>query len=66
MTSQPIEDNEAIWGPTIEKIYIDILVDEVNKGNQRNGLFPPNVWKAILNKINQRSDRESKDKARNM
>ena len=43
MTSQSIEDNEAVWGPTIEKIYIDILVDEVNKGNQRNGLFQPKI-----------------------
>ena len=52
--SQSIEDNEAVWGPTIEKIYIDILVDEVNKGNQRNGLFQPKVWKVILNEVNQR------------
>ena len=54
MASQSIEDNEAVWGPTIEKIYIDILVDEVNKGNQRNGLFQPKVWKVILNEVNQR------------
>ena len=57
MASQSIEDNEAVWGPTIEKIYIDILVDEVNKGNQRNGLFQPKVWKVILNEVNQRCGR---------
>ena len=57
MASKFVEDNDAVWGPTIEKLYIDIWVDEVNKGNKRNGLFPLKIWKVILNEVNQRCGR---------
>ncbi|KAF7822204.1 L10-interacting MYB domain-containing protein [Senna tora] len=40
------------WPKLVVKCYIDIMVEEVNKGNMTNGVFTPKVWKNILEKIN--------------
>ncbi|XP_062085640.1 L10-interacting MYB domain-containing protein-like [Humulus lupulus] len=41
-------DDACLWGPTVEKIFIDNLVDEVNKGNMASGQFGSKTWAKIL------------------
>ncbi|PON98197.1 Myb/SANT-like domain containing protein [Trema orientale] len=50
-------DDACLWGPTVEKILIDIMVDEVNTGNMRNGQFSSNIWSKILEKLQSKSKR---------
>ncbi|KAM6553770.1 hypothetical protein CsatB_014532 [Cannabis sativa] len=58
MASESVEiDDACLWGSTIEKIFIDIMVDEVNKGNMKNGQFSSNLWKKILEDLQCKSKR---------
>ncbi|POO00740.1 Myb/SANT-like domain containing protein, partial [Trema orientale] len=50
-------DDACLWGPTVEKILIDIMVDQVNTGNMRNGQFSSNTWSKILEKLQSKSQR---------
>ncbi|PON71622.1 Myb/SANT-like domain containing protein [Trema orientale] len=44
-------DNACLWGPTMKKSLIDIIVDEVNTENMTNGQFSSNTWSKILEKL---------------
>ena len=37
------KDDSKLWSNPLVKTYIDIMVDEVNKGNMRNDIFLPKV-----------------------
>ncbi|PON38894.1 Myb/SANT-like domain containing protein [Parasponia andersonii] len=50
-------DDACLWGPIVEKILIDIMVDEVNTGNMRNGQFSSNTRSKILEKLQSKSKR---------
>ena len=47
----------SLWSALMVKTYIDIMVEEVNKGNMRNNVFSPKVWQAILQTLNTRTAR---------
>ncbi|KAJ4830427.1 hypothetical protein Tsubulata_032913, partial [Turnera subulata] len=48
---------DAVWGAAVEKLYIDILVDHVNKGDMIGGQFSTKVWQEILEELNVKSAR---------
>ncbi|KAJ4839924.1 hypothetical protein Tsubulata_008556, partial [Turnera subulata] len=48
---------EVVWGAIVEKLFIDVLVDHVNKGDMQNGQFNSKVWTEILNELNMKSGR---------
>ena len=41
----------------IEKIFIDIMVDEQQKGNMEHGIFKPTTWLSIMNALNVQTGR---------
>lgn len=51
------EDDESLWSFATEKIFIDILVDEVNKGNFRDGQFASETWSEIREELKTRCQR---------
>ena len=42
-----------MWPPHIEKIFIDIMVDEQQKGNMEHGIFKATTWLSITNALNE-------------
>ncbi|KAL6336235.1 hypothetical protein AAG906_011117 [Vitis piasezkii] len=53
MTTEIIDVEDAgTWRGNIEKIFIDIMVNEVNKGNMDSGTFSTNTWRRILLEVN--------------
>ena len=58
MTIEIIDVEDAgTWRGNIEKIFIDIMVNEVNKGNMDSGTFSANTWRRILLKVNSQEKR---------
>ena len=55
------ELNEAedlkLWPPAIEKLFIDIMVEEQAKGNMKTGVFKKRTWTKIRNELNARANR---------
>ncbi|RVW21160.1 hypothetical protein CK203_110649 [Vitis vinifera] len=49
MTTEITDVEDArTWRGNIEKIFIDIMVNEVNKGNMDSDTFSTNTWRRIL------------------
>ena len=40
-------DDATLWSSTVEKHFIDIMVEEVNTGNRRGGVFTQKIWTKI-------------------
>ena len=58
MTTEIIDVEDAgTWRGNIEKIFIDIMVNEVNKGNMDSGTFRTNTWRRILLEVNSQGKR---------
>ena len=51
-----VEDART-WKGNIEKILIDIMVNEVNKGNMHSGIFSTNTRRRILFEVNSQGKR---------
>ena len=41
-----------MWPPHIEQIFIDIMVDEQQKGNMEQGVFKVKTWLSITKTLN--------------
>ena len=50
-------DDASVWSSTIEKKFIDIMVEEVNKGNMKNGVFIKKAWTKIQEDLKRKSNR---------
>lgn len=50
-------DDTKLWPPTIERMFIDIMVDERAKGNMVHGVFKRNIWENIRNELNKCANR---------
>lgn len=58
MASIEIQVEDAtLWSSATEKILIDILVDEVNKGNMKDGQCPKRTWNKILEELKAKGKR---------
>ena len=55
------ELNEAedlkLWPPAIEKLFLDIMIEEQVKGNMKTGVFKKRTWTKIQNELNARANR---------
>ena len=40
-------DENSLWAPQLEKLFIDIMLKEINKGNMADGQFSSDTWKKI-------------------
>ena len=40
-------NDSNLWSSTIENFFLDIMVEEVNKGDMRNGVFRQKIWTRI-------------------
>ncbi|XP_048334822.2 L10-interacting MYB domain-containing protein-like [Ziziphus jujuba] len=50
-------DDSNLWGTTNEKIYIDVMVDLINKGGMKDGQFSSKEWTNMLEALNNKSKR---------
>ena len=41
-----------MWKGNIEQIFVDIMVNKVNKGNVDSGTFSTNIWRKMLLEVN--------------
>ncbi|RVW82916.1 L10-interacting MYB domain-containing protein [Vitis vinifera] len=58
MTTEITDVEDAgTWRGNIEKIFIDVMVNEVNKGNMDSGTFSTNTWRRILLEVNSQGKR---------
>ena len=46
-------DENSLWAPQLEKLFIDIMLEEINKGNMANGQFKSDTWKKMLATLNE-------------
>lgn len=44
-------ENIGMWRDNIEKMFIDIMVTKVNKGNMDNDTFISHTWKKMLYEV---------------
>jgi len=58
--SQNVE--ELMWPPHIEKIFIDIMVDEQQKENMEYGIFKVTTWLSITNALNEQMGKSFRPK----
>ena len=59
-------DNKK-WPPHIEQLFIDLMVDEQQKGHMEHGVFKPKAWLSITKTLNEQtgkifSPKQVKDK----
>ncbi|XP_034710795.1 L10-interacting MYB domain-containing protein-like [Vitis riparia] len=61
MTTEITDVKDArTWSSNIEKIFIDIMLNEVNKGNMDSGTFSTKTWRRILLEVNCQGKRNFK------
>ena len=51
------DDEDKKWPKTVEKHFIDILLEEDAKGNMPQGQFKPGTWIAIMNEFNKHANK---------
>ena len=44
-----------MWPPHIEQIFIDIVVDEQQKGNMEHSVFKGTTWLSIMKTLNEQT-----------
>ena len=44
-----------MWPPHIEQIFIDIMVDEQQKGNMEHSVFKGTTWLSIMKTLNEQT-----------
>ena len=58
MANELNDDEEMkLWPPLIEKLFIELMVDEQEKGNMQNGVFYKRTWTKIHSELNVRAKR---------
>jgi hypothetical protein len=55
-TSVDISDAK-LWPDNVIKAFIDIMVDEVTKGNMPNGVFHVRTWNSMTTRLNSVTNR---------
>ncbi|PSR94733.1 L10-interacting MYB domain-containing protein [Actinidia chinensis var. chinensis] len=62
VTLQPIADSSSrvgtrsrtFWQPPMDRYFIDLMLEHVQKGNQIDGLFPKQAWMEMIASFNAR------------
>ena len=55
MAHETQDANNKMWPPHIEQIFINIIVDEQQKGNTEHGIFKATTWKSITKTLNEQT-----------
>ena len=50
-------ENVGIWRGNIEKIFIEIMVNEINRGNMDSDTFSTTTWRKMLLEVNSKGKR---------
>jgi hypothetical protein len=53
-------DNAKLWPPNVEKLFIQLMVEEMVKGNMQKGVFHKRIWDKILEELNRQTKRNYK------
>ncbi|KAM3695959.1 hypothetical protein ACJW31_06G002000 [Castanea mollissima] len=53
MAQETQDADNKMWPPHIEKIFIDIMVDEQQKGNMEHDVFKAKAWLSITKTLNE-------------
>ncbi|XP_038691441.1 L10-interacting MYB domain-containing protein-like isoform X2 [Tripterygium wilfordii] len=56
-TPQEIVDENSLWSPVTEKLFVDIMVEQVSRGNMKSGVFHNKIWSSILVEMNTKTAR---------
>ncbi|XP_059648899.1 L10-interacting MYB domain-containing protein-like [Cornus florida] len=57
MASQIADVEEsALWSTQLERCFVDIMVEEVNKGNMPSGIFTSKCWKKIAEEFKNKTN----------
>ena len=48
-------DDAKLWPPNVEKLFIQLMVDEMVKGNMQEGIFHKRIWDKILEELNRQT-----------
>ena len=51
--TQDVDDKK--WPPHIEHLFIDLMVNEQQKGNMEHGVFKPKTWLSITKTLNEQT-----------
>ena len=46
-------DEDSLWTPQLEKLFIDIMLKKINKGNMADGQFSSDALKKMLAALNE-------------
>lgn len=57
MESNIDKNDSKIWPDLLTKAFIDIMVDEVTKGNMPNGVFHSRTWTSMTARLNAATNR---------
>jgi len=52
MTTNVDNSDSTLWPDLVTKAFIEIMVDEVTKGNMQNGVFHTGTWTSMTAKLN--------------
>lgn len=47
MAHESQDEDDKMWPPPVEQIFIEIMLDEQVKGNMENSVFKMPVWESI-------------------
>ncbi|XP_024630860.2 uncharacterized protein [Medicago truncatula] len=60
MASNVDNSDSMLWPDLVTKAFIDIMVDEVTKGNMPNGVFHTSTWTSMTTRLNSITNRSHK------
>ena len=55
MAQETQDADDKMWPPHIEQIFIDIMVDEQQKGNMEHSVFKGTTWLSIMKTLNEQT-----------
>ena len=55
MAQETQDVDDKMWSPHVEQIFIDIMVDEQQKGNMEHGVFKAKTWLSITKTLNEQT-----------
>ena len=53
-------DDVKLWPPNVEKLFIQLMVKEMFKGNMQESVFHKRIWDKILEGLNRQTKRNYK------
>jgi hypothetical protein len=51
MTELNDADDVKLWPPNVEKLFIQLMIEEMVKGNMQEGVFHKRIWDKILERL---------------